>query len=67
MLMVTDPGLRPLALALIVAGCGVVVALLISVATDPGRQVVASGAREAEWAPPLREANHIGGLGAWPE
>lgn len=42
--MMADPGLRPLALLFIAAGCGVLLALLVSLATDPGRQVVASGA-----------------------
>ena len=58
--MMTDPGLRPLSLFFIAAGCGVLLALLVSVATDPGRQVVASGAPETEPASHLPETAWVG-------
>ena len=53
--MMADTGLRPLSLFFIAAGCGVLLALLVSVVTDPGRQVVASGAPEFEPASHLPE------------
>ena len=54
--MMSDPGLRPLSLFFIAAGCGVLLALLVSVVTDPGRQVVASGTPRSEPASYLLES-----------
>ena len=58
--MMTDPGLRPLSLFFIAAGCGVLLALLVSLAADPGRQVVASGAPGSEPASHLLETAGAG-------
>ncbi|WP_370161919.1 hypothetical protein [Limimaricola soesokkakensis] len=65
--MMTDPGLRPLALLFIAAGFGVLMALLISIVTEPGRQIVAAEAPEPNLLPALSEADQVRSIIAWPK